>query len=181
MVQWVDRGGDVTYHGPGQLVEYPIVPLAPQGLGGTSQEDPSRLPNLAYTDYLRKLEAVLIRALVCFGVAGETLQRMTGVWLPPEELARFPLLPVVLRQQPTKLASIGVKVTARGVAYHGFALNVSPGMSYWQGIIACGLENQSQVSLADLLGDAVADGSGNGCGDGSLWGGDGLGDGLEVW
>ena len=59
--------------------------------------------------------------------------------------------PPELKQAPSKIASIGVKVDARGISRHGFALNVSPDMSYWKGIIACGLENQNQISLEYLL------------------------------
>ena len=131
-VHWVDRGGDVTYHGPGQLVGYPLLPLTP----GNLLAQPGRIPQADYIGYLRKLEAMLIAALSELGVAGERLPGLTGVWVQPG---------------PAKLASIGVKVDARGVTRHGFALNVNPDMHYWEGIIACGIRDYPSTSLAELL------------------------------
>jgi lipoyl(octanoyl) transferase len=130
---WVDRGGDVTYHGPGQLVGYPLMPLNINGLVGSTQADPSTLPRADYIGYLRKLEQVLIQALYQFGVKGERIKNLTGVWV-----------------NGSKIAAIGVKVDSHGITRHGFALNVAPDMSYWDGIIGCGLSGYSMTSLAVL-------------------------------
>ena len=102
-VHEVDRGGEVTYHGPGQLVGYPIIDI--RTLGG-----PVR--------YVRALEAALMEALAAFGVAGHRQLGMPGVWVgdPPEE---------------RKIAAIGLRVS-RGVSSHGFALNVSTDLEYFQ-------------------------------------------------
>jgi lipoate-protein ligase B len=135
-VYWVDRGGDVTYHGPGQVVGYPLIPLKSDGLVMPSQIGSSPLPQADYIGYLRKLEQVLILSLIEFGVQAETIKNITGVWV-----------------NGAKIAAIGVKVDAHGITRHGFALNVAPDMSYWDGIIACGLEGRSVTSLARLLPD----------------------------
>ncbi len=144
---WVDRGGDVTYHGPGQLIGYPLLPLAPGGVfagesPSGSSASPNSLPRADLIDYLRKLELVLIQVLDGYHIPGIRLEGKTGVWIPSDASGRG---------CPAKIASIGVKVDARGVSRHGFALNVSPDMSYWEGIIACGLAGSEAVSLAELL------------------------------
>ena len=131
-VHWVDRGGDVTYHGPGQLVGYPLLPLASGGMSA----QPGHPPQIDYIGYLRWLEAMLIEALRELGVAGERLPGLTGVWAQPGS---------------AKLASIGVKVDARGVSRHGFALNVDQDMRYWEGIVACGIRDYASTSLTGLL------------------------------
>lgn len=153
---WVDRGGDVTYHGPGQLVGYPILPLAPAGLLAQSthlESAPStaHLPQADYVGYVRRLEAVLILALMRLGLVSGQITGLTGVWVQPHVLSRCPSCRPELRQRPAKIAAIGVKVDAKGVSRHGFALNVNPDMSYWDGIIGCGLKDTPMVSLADLL------------------------------
>lgn len=119
----VDRGGDVTYHGPGQVVGYPIVAL--------------RRHNLDAHRYLRDLEEVIIRALADFGIESGRAPGMTGVWV-----------------DNAKIAAIGVKFT-RGVTSHGFALNVNTDLSYFDGIIPCGLSNRNVTSMAELLGEPV--------------------------
>lgn len=124
-LHWTDRGGDITYHGPGQLVGYPIL----------------RLTDLDTLGYLRKLEAVIIHALNHFGIQGTRVEGQTGVWVSGED----PHAP------PAKIASIGVRVDANRITRHGFALNVAPNMSYWDGMLACGLENQAKTSMANLL------------------------------
>ncbi len=156
-VIWVDRGGDVTYHGPGQLVGYPLIPLAPGGffaesstaesyLSGTEAAEitssVSRLPKADTIGYLRRLEEVIILTLARFNVFSFRLAGKTGVFvnLPGSEV-----------NPPAKIASIGVKVDARGVTRHGFALNLDPDMAYWDGIIACGLAEHPAASLAQLL------------------------------
>lgn len=139
---WVDRGGDVTYHGPGQLVGYPLIPL-----GKLNNDD--RLPEADYVGYIRKLESMLIGALMRFGIACGQIEGKTGVWVQADVHSRCPRCKPEDRQKPAKIAAIGVKVDARGVSRHGFALNVNPDMSYWDGILACGLP-EPVVSLADL-------------------------------
>jgi lipoyl(octanoyl) transferase len=143
---WVDRGGDVTYHGPGQLVGYPLIPL------GKLNND-NRLPESDYVGYIRKLEAMLIGALMQFGIASAQREGKTGVWIQADVHSRCVNCKPEDRKKPAKIAAIGVKVDARGVTRHGFALNVNPNMEYFDGIIACGL-NEPVVSLAELLAPA---------------------------
>jgi len=143
-VHWIDRGGDVTYHGPGQLVGYPLLPLG-------RVEATGHLPQADYVGYLRRLEEVLIRALASLGLASAQLAGATGVWVQPDVASRCPHCPPAARQRPSKIASIGVRVDVRGVSRHGFALNLHPDMSYWEGIIACDLPDHPQISVADLL------------------------------
>ncbi|MBI5943798.1 MAG: lipoyl(octanoyl) transferase LipB [Chloroflexi bacterium] len=127
-IHWVDRGGDVTYHGPGQLVGYPLLPLMPlrrdKSSAGPVRSD--------YVGYVRRLEETLIAALSRLGVESGQRSGLTGVWV-----------------QQSKIAAIGVKVDVHGVTRHGFALNVNPKMEYWEGIIACGL-SEPVTSLAEL-------------------------------
>lgn len=124
-LHWTDRGGDITYHGPGQLVGYPILPLA----------------DLDTLGYLRKLEAVIIQTLAFFGIQAIRVEGQTGVWVAGEQDGH----------PPAKIASIGVRVDANRITRHGFALNVTPDMAYWEGMIACGLENQAKTSMANLI------------------------------
>ncbi len=153
----VDRGGDITYHGPGQLVGYPLLPLAKPGW----QDE--HLPQADFVGYLRSLEKALIFALARFGIPGTQRPGLSGVWVTADDLIRCPRCDPRLRPEPGKIASIGVKVDARGVSRHGFALNVNPDMSYWEGIIACGLDGVQMLAMADLLNElpdleTVADG-----------------------
>ncbi|HCC78598.1 MAG: hypothetical protein A2X25_09795 [Chloroflexi bacterium GWB2_49_20] len=144
-VHWVDRGGDVTYHGPGQLVGYPLLPLGKPVTGKT------HIPTADYIGYVRKLEESLILALLRLGLASGQLEGLTGVWVQPDLASRCPRCRPQDRLKPAKIAAIGVKVDAKGISRHGFALNVNPDMTYWDGIIACGLVDHPIVSLADLL------------------------------
>jgi lipoate-protein ligase B len=153
-VLWVDRGGDVTYHGPGQLVGYPLLPLAPGGIYAQARPpgDPGELhlPQADYVGYLRRLEQALIQALSRFGVSGVQIPGLTGVWVEPQARPdRQDSVPGPPRPA-AKIAAIGVKVDARGVSRHGFALNVDMDMSYWEGILACGLKGRPLTSLAEL-------------------------------
>jgi lipoyl(octanoyl) transferase len=141
-VRWIDRGGDVTYHGPGQLVGYPLIPL-----GRLNQNE--HLPEVNYTGYLRRLEKMLIMTLAGFGLAGGQVPGLTGVWIQPDVYSRCPRCHPEDRQKPAKIAAIGVKVDANGITRHGFALNVNPDMSYFDGIRPCGL-NEPVVSLEEL-------------------------------
>jgi len=148
-VHWVDRGGDVTYHGPGQLVGYPLLPLGKPGL----RDDPEsgHIPQADYVGYLRQLERMLISTLANFGVLGKQQPGMTGVWIQPDEADEQVGDSQLTESPPKKIASIGVKVDAHGISRHGFSLNVNPDMSYWEGIIACGLDGFTETSLALAL------------------------------
>jgi len=143
-VHWVDRGGDVTYHGPGQLVGYPLFPL-----GRLNAEN--RVPEADYVGYVRNLEKILILTLAKLGLGAGRRPGKTGVWIQADVHSRCINCRPQDREKPAKIAAIGVKVDAHGVSRHGFALNVNPDMSYWEGIIACGLPNEPVVSLAELL------------------------------
>jgi lipoyl(octanoyl) transferase len=118
-----NRGGDVTYHGPGQLVGYPIVNLR------------SFTPQLGIIAYLRWLEEVLIRACADFGVLTQRVPGRSGVWtLPGGEIAE------------KKIAALGVHV-ARGVTTHGFALNVTTDLEDFHLIVPCGIHDRGVTSL----------------------------------
>ncbi len=150
---WTDRGGDVTYHGPGQLVGYPLLPLGIPEIGphGGPENRQPRLPQADYTGYLRRLEKTLITALAHLGVVSGQIPGLTGVWVQPDVASRCRHCPPAARKAPSKIASLGVKVDARGISRHGFALNVNPDMAYWEGIVGCGLEGYPAISLASLL------------------------------
>lgn len=150
-VHWVDRGGDVTFHGPGQLVGYPIMPVAALGAVQSSKDGEPRIPQVDYVGYLRKLEDVLIRTLASFGIVSGQVPGLTGVWVQPNIASRCPACPPEARTKPSKIASIGVKVDVKGISLHGFALNMSPDMSCWEGIIGCGLVGYPMICMADLL------------------------------
>lgn len=128
----VDRGGDITYHGPGQLVGYPILKLL------TNNE---RM-KIRVVDYIRQLEAVIINTIGEFGVEGQRLPKYTGVWVNIDDTLH-------------KMAAIGVKVNARGITMHGFALNVNTDMNFFAGIIPCGIDDKPVISLQQLLGQPV--------------------------
>ena len=142
-VHWVDRGGDVTYHGPGQLVGYPLLALGAARMQANQESGAARLPQADYVGYVRNLEDMLIAALAELGVPGFQVLGLTGVWVQPGGS--------LSSQPPAKIAAIGVKVDVRGITRHGFALNVDPDMSFWEGIIGCGLKDHLVASLADLL------------------------------
>ncbi len=153
---WVDRGGDVTYHGPGQLVGYPLIPLNPirpdrfQSESSRLEDDPIKPVRSDYVGYIRNLEKTLIVTLARFGIVAGQRTGKTGVWIQADVHSRCVNCKPEDRESPAKIAAIGVKVDARGVTRHGFALNVNPDMTYWNGIVPCGL-TEPVVSLADLL------------------------------
>jgi lipoyl(octanoyl) transferase len=134
-VHWVDRGGDVTYHGPGQLVGYPLM----------------RLEGTDHVGYVRNLEKVLVAALARLGLASAQISGKTGVWVQADIASRCPCCKPKDREKPAKIAAIGVKVDANGVTRHGFALNVNPQMDFFDGIIPCGIANYPVISLADIF------------------------------
>ncbi len=129
----VDRGGDITYHGPGQLVGYPIIRLPRSEAAGLRAD---------FTGYVRKLEAVIIRTLADFGIAAKPLPGLTGVWVdtPSGE---------------AKICAIGVRINTRAVTKHGFALNVNTDLRYFEGIIPCGIADRGVTSMAALRGAPV--------------------------
>lgn len=126
----IERGGDVTYHGPGQLVGYPILLLRPE------ERD--------LHVYLRNLEEMLLRALADFGIAAGRNPGWTGAWTDSRS-----------GHAPRKLASIGVAVK-RWVTLHGFALNVSTDLARFAAINPCGLEAGVMGSIYTVLGRPVA-------------------------
>lgn len=137
----VDRGGDITYHGPGQLVGYPLLRLAETGWQG------ERLPKADFVGYVRHLEQTLIRSLSHYGIPAVQREGLTGVWVPERSITTNPSGAA----EGGKIASIGVKVDALGISRHGFALNLQPQKEYWQGIIPCGLPGVQMVSMSDYL------------------------------
>jgi lipoyl(octanoyl) transferase len=124
----VDRGGRITWHGPGQLVGYPIV----------------RLPDpFDVVAYVRRLEAVLIEVCAELGLATARVDGRSGVWVLADDLG-----------PDRKVAAIGVRV-ARGVTMHGFALNCDADLTWYDRIVACGIEDASVTSLTAELGHRV--------------------------
>jgi lipoyl(octanoyl) transferase len=121
------RGGDVTYHGPGQLIGYPIFDLRPD------RQDVHR--------YVRDLEEAIMRAIATFGVTGRRVQGLTGVWVGDEG-------------REHKIAAIGVRIS-RWITSHGFALNVAPDLHHFDLIVPCGISDRGVTSLAVVLGRAV--------------------------
>ena len=124
----INRGGDITYHGPGQLVGYPVIDL-----------------ENFFTDihkYLRFLEEAIIRTLMKFGIKGERFEGLTGVWLD----AGTP--------RARKICAMGVK-TSRWVTMHGFALNVNTDLSYFSNIIPCGIDDKQVTSMKNELNTTI--------------------------
>ena len=146
-----DRGGDVTFHGPGQLVGYPIFDLRSMN----STEGPRK--TLGAVEYVRRLEEVLIRACADFGIPAKRIPGLTGVWSAPEHVGTAALgcpgesetrRPNTDRE--AKIAAIGVHIS-RGVTSHGFALNVNVDLSYFDLIIPCGITSKPVTSMAREL------------------------------
>lgn len=121
----VDRGGKITFHGPGQIVGYPIVKLR---------------DSFDVVGFVRELENALIEVCKEFGISTERYCERSGVWIRDSKGDR-------------KIAAIGIRV-AKGVTMHGFALNVSPDLSYYEKIVPCGIADAGVTSLAAELGAA---------------------------
>ena len=121
------RGGDVTYHGPGQLVGYPILDLKPD--------------RCDVHVYVRDLEDVLMRTVADFGITGTRVQGLSGVWVGEPGKER-------------KIAAIGVRIS-RWITSHGFALNVAPDLHHFRLIVPCGITDRSVTSLEQELGHPV--------------------------
>lgn len=119
-----DRGGEITYHGPGQLVGYPVVGL-PEGVG--------------VVDYVRRLEAAIIELLAGYGLATGRVEGRTGVWLPAAE-----------GRLERKICAIGVRVSRR-TTMHGFALNVLSSAERFGNIVPCGISDAGVTSIVEEL------------------------------
>lgn len=125
----INRGGDITYHGPGQLVGYPILDL-----------------DNFFTDihkYMRLLEEAIIRTLAEYGIEAGRIDGLTGVWLDAVE-----------QENPRKICAMGVKAS-RWVTMHGFALNVNTDLNYFSHIVPCGIDDKAVTSMAAELGRLV--------------------------
>lgn len=121
----INRGGDITYHGPGQLVGYPILDL-----------------ENFFTDihrYMRFLEEAIILTLAEYNINAGRIEGLTGVWLDHIE-----------QQNPRKICAMGVK-SSRWVTMHGFALNVNTDLNYFQNIVPCGIDDKAVTSMASEL------------------------------
>jgi lipoyl(octanoyl) transferase len=125
----INRGGDITYHGPGQIVGYPIFDLEQM--------------QLSIKSYIDKLEEVIIRTIAEFGIKGERLNDATGVWLDPQ-----------VPGKARKICAIGVRAS-RYVTMHGFALNVNTNLQYFSYINPCGFIDKGVTSIAKELGHDV--------------------------
>lgn len=125
----VNRGGDITYHGPGQLVVYPIIDMANFALG--------------VKDYVDRLEEVVIRTIEEYGIKGERLEGATGVWIE----AHTP--------RARKICAIGIRCS-RFVTMHGFALNVNTDLNYFHYINPCGFRDKGVTSIAQELGREIS-------------------------
>lgn len=124
----VDRGGRITWHGPGQLVAYPIV----------------RLPEpVDVMEFVRRLEAAVMSVCGSYGLDTIRVEGRTGVWLPADEMGI-----------ERKIAAIGVRV-ARGVTMHGLALNANPDLDWFERIVPCGIADADVTSLTKELGREV--------------------------
>ncbi|HAV26676.1 MAG TPA: lipoate--protein ligase [Bacteroidetes bacterium] len=119
-----DRGGDITYHGPGQLVGYPIINLRKHGVG--------------VTKYVATLEQSIINALATFEILAYQIEGLTGIWVGQKGSER-------------KIGAIGIRVR-NGVSMHGFALNVTTDLSYFQHIVPCGITDKNVTSIHQEIG-----------------------------
>lgn len=124
-----NRGGDITYHGPGQIVGYPIIDLEDYGVG--------------VREYIDKLEESIIIALKDYGINGCRLEGATGVWLDPETPGKA-----------RKICAIGVKVS-RHISMHGFAFNVNTDLNYFDYINPCGFTDKQVTSVQKELGRKI--------------------------
>jgi lipoyl(octanoyl) transferase len=126
----INRGGDITYHGPGQIVGYPILDL-----------------EHFFTDihrFMRTMEEAVIRTLTEYGIAGGRVDGLTGVWLDGDQPGKA-----------RKICALGVKCS-RWVTMHGFAFNVSPDLNYFNFIVPCGIQDKAVTSMEKELGYAPA-------------------------
>ncbi len=127
----VQRGGDVTFHGPGQLVAYPIFDLDTLGIG--------------VAEYINKLEGTILKTLLHYGIKGERISDAPGIWIRNKRIGIY---------SDNKICAIGARVS-RHVTMHGLAININTDLSYFQKIISCGLTGKGVTSLAQLLSSTV--------------------------
>ena len=156
-----DRGGDVTFHGPGQIVGYPIFDLRARVKADALAHPDSARRTMGVIEFVRKLEDVLMRACADFSIPTKRVAGLTGVWTSPEvaqdHVGAEPLLRPVERSSTApeaKLAAIGVDIS-RFVTSHGFALNVNTDLSYFDLIVPCGITTKSVTSMQKELGRAL--------------------------
>ncbi len=126
----VERGGDITYHGPGQLVGYPVFDLDKLGL--------------SIKDFVYNIEEMLIRTVAHYDIVAGRLDGATGVWLEPHHPNRA-----------RKIAAIGMKISKK-VSMHGFALNINTNLDYFSYIIPCGIEDKGVTSMEKELGKEIS-------------------------
>jgi lipoyl(octanoyl) transferase len=139
-----DRGGDVTFHGPGQLVAYPIFDLR-----SFPADSPAR-KYLGVVEYVRRLEEVLIRTCADFGIPAKRIPGLTGVWTG-DDAHRSTISSVVApNAAEAKIAALGVHIS-RGVTSHGIALNVDTDLSFFNLIVPCGIEAKPVTSMSKEL------------------------------
>ena len=129
-----DRGGDVTYHGPGQLVCYPIIDL--------------NTVKIRIHEYIRLLEAAVIGTLAEYDIVGSADPDATGVWIDPKDNPQHRFE----SDQPGKVCAIGVRVR-KWITLHGLAINLSTNMDHYKLIVPCGLAGRPVVSIQQILGD----------------------------
>ncbi|MGO8986412.1 MAG: lipoyl(octanoyl) transferase LipB [Terriglobales bacterium] len=165
-----DRGGDVTFHGPGQLVGYPIFDLRQHdlrqhelrqcGAGALARETAGARKTLGVVDYVRRLEEVLIRTCADFGIPARRVAGLTGAWtesarvvsgLRPECGSETRHHTAADAEAEAKIAAIGVHIS-RSVTSHGFALNVNTDLSYFNLIVPCGITAKPVTSMQKELG-----------------------------
>lgn len=128
-----DRGGDVTYHGPGQLVCYPIVDL--------------NAAKMRIHDYIRALEEAVIETLAGYDIVAHTDSSATGVWVSPAENPGY----AFASEEPAKICAIGVRVR-KWITLHGLALNLDPNMGHYELLVPCGLAGRRVISMREILG-----------------------------
>ncbi len=132
-----DRGGDITYHGPGQLIAYPILDL-------------KRL-HLGVHDYMHTLEQLIINTLARFDIKGERDPNATGVWVRLDPAPDNPTTPHPSSSPPTaKICAMGVRIS-RWITMHGLALNITTDLSHFETIIPCGLTGRTVTSIKQIL------------------------------
>jgi lipoyl(octanoyl) transferase len=123
-----NRGGDITYHGPGQITGYPVFDIDNFNIGVRT--------------YVETLEECIIDCIALYGLEGKRIDTASGVWLDTES------------EKPRKICAIGIKVS-KGITMHGFAFNVNTDLSYFENIVPCGLDDKGVTSLAKELGKEI--------------------------
>ncbi|MDB4161686.1 lipoyl(octanoyl) transferase LipB [Bacteroidia bacterium] len=127
-VHETERGGDITYHGPGQLVGYPIMHLRKHGIG--------------VKKYVDTLETSIINALASFNIAAYQIDGLTGIWVGKED------------ETKRKIGAIGIRVR-NGISMHGFALNITTDLSYFEHIVPCGINDKAVTSIYQEVGNGT--------------------------